>query len=96
MKYLPIMSELFSSDSSIFLLIGLAAAIIISLILKILKSDKKIKICMIISGIAYVLGEIISNIPTSFLIQMITLFIGTIALGCFLGFSVAFLIYKRR
>ena len=38
MKYLPIMSELFSSDSVIFLLIGMAIAFAIGLVLK---SDKK-------------------------------------------------------
>ena len=59
MKYLPILDELFSSDSIIFLLIGLVIAFVIGFGLK---SVKKIAIGIIASIIVYALCELISNI----------------------------------
>ena len=93
MKYLPIMSELFSSDSIIFLLIGMAVAIAIGLILK---SDKKRKAGMVASIIAYALCEVVSNIPAPFLVDIIALFVGTVAIGGFIGFLVAFVVSKIK
>ncbi len=93
MKYLPIMSELFSSDSVIFLLIGMAVAFAIALVIK---SDKKRKVGMVASIIAYALCEVVSNIPASFLVAIIALFVGTIAIGCFIGFGVAFVVSKIK
>ena len=93
MKYLPIMSELFSSDSIIFLLIGLVVAFAIGLILK---SNKQRIIGMIASIIVYVLCEVLSNVPASFLVEIISLFIGTIALGCFIGFLIALVVSKIK
>ena len=93
MKYLPIMSELFSSDSVIFLLIGMAVAFAIGLILK---SDKKRKVGMIVSIITYALCEVISNIPAPILVDIIALFVGTVAIGGFIGFLVAFVVSKIK
>ncbi len=93
MKYLPILEELFSSDSIIFLLIGLVIAFGIGLGLK---SVKKIAIGMIASIIIYALCELISNIIATFLVAIITLFIGTVAIGCFIGFLIALIVLKIR
>ena len=93
MKYMPIMSELFSSDSVIFLLIGLAVAFVIGIVLK---SNKKRKIGMITSIVTYAVCEVISNIPAPFLVSIIALFVGTIALGGFIGFLVAFVVSKIK
>ena len=69
MKYLPIMSELFSSDSVIFLVA-----------------------CII----AYVFCEVVSNIPAPFLVSIIALFVGTVAIGGFIGFLVALVVSKIK
>lgn len=93
MKYLPILDELFSSDSIIFLLIGLAIAFAISFKIK---SDKKRKVGMVASLITYAVCEIVSNIPAPFLVSIIALFVGTIAIGGFLGFLVSFVVIKIK
>lgn len=93
MKYLPIMDELFSSDSIIFLLIGLVIALIVGLRLK---PTKKITVGMIASIIVYAICEAVSNIHTSFLFEIIALFVGTIAIGCFIGFLLALVVSKIK
>lgn len=93
MKYLPIMDELFASDSIIFLLIGLVVSAIIGIILK---SDKKLIVGIISSIFVYALCELISNIPSTFLFEIIALFIGTISIGSFLGFLIALIVSKIK
>lgn len=93
MKYLPIMDELFSSDSVIFLLIGLVAAFAIGLRLK---ADKKRIVGITASIVVYGLCEVICNRPTSFFMDIISLFVGTIALGCFVGFLVTWAVCKVK
>ena len=51
---------------------------------------------MVASIIAYALCEVVSNIPASFLVAIIALFVGTIAIGCFIGFGVAFVVSKIK
>ena len=93
MKYLPVLEELFESDSIIFLLIGLVIAFVIGLGLK---SVKKIAIGMLASIIVYALCELVSNIIATFLVAFIALFIGTVAIGCFIGFLIALIVLKIR
>ena len=93
MKYLPIMSELFSSDSVIFLLIGMTIVFAIGLVLK---SDKKRIVGMVACIIAYVFCEVVSNIPAPFLVSIIALFVGTVAIGGFIGFLVALVVSKIK
>ena len=93
MQYLPILDELFSSDSIIFLLIGLAAAFVIGLVLK---SDEKGIAGMAVSIIVYALCEMVSNISTTFLVEIIALFIGTIAIGSFIGFLIIWGVSKFK
>lgn len=93
MKYLPIMDELFSSDSIIFLLIGLVVAFIIGLKLK---AAKRITVGLVASLIVYALCEVVSNIPATFLIDILALFIGTVAIGCSIGFLIALIVSKIK
>ena len=93
MKYLPILDELFSSDSILFLLIGLIIALIIGLRLK---PTKKITVGMIASIIVYVFCEVVSIIPVTFLFEIIALFIVTIAIGCLIGFLIALVVSKIK
>ena len=92
MKYLPILSELFSSDSVIFLVAGLVVAFALGMALK---AIKKTGIGMMASVIVYALCEALSNVP-AYLVEIITVYIGTIAIGCFVGFLISYLILKTR
>ena len=92
MKYLPILSELFSSDSVIFLVIGLVVAFALGIAIK---APKKTGIGMVASVIVYALCEALSNVP-AYLVAIITVYIGTIAIGCFVGFLISFLVLKTR
>lgn len=75
------------------MLIGLAIAFVIGLVLK---SDKKRKGGMIASVITYVVCEVVSNVPAPFLVSIIALFVGTIAVGGFIGFLLAFVVSKIK
>lgn len=85
MKFLPILDELFSSDSIIFMIIGLIIAVIISLKIK---DIRKCFAGMAAGFIVYVVCEVISNIRTNNALEMALLFGGTVAIGLFVGFLI--------
>lgn len=60
-----------------------------------LKALKKTGIGMMASVIVYVLCEALSNVP-AYLVAIITVYIGTFAIGCFVGFLIAYLALKTR
>lgn len=91
--YLPIMGELLSSDSFIFMLIGLVAATIIGIVMK---STKKNIIGLVICFAIYVISELISNMRSSYLLEIILLFVGTIAIGGIIGFLIGLIVSKIR
>jgi ABC-type transport system involved in cytochrome c biogenesis permease component len=93
MKYLPILQELFTSDTVKFLIVGIVVAVVIGLFLK---EQKHFKISLIASVIVYAVCELISNIHTNFMIEIILVFVGTAALGCFIGFLVSLFIRILR
>lgn len=93
MKYLPIMGELFSSDSFIFMLIGLVVATIIGIVMK---STKKNIVGLGICFVIYVISEIISNMRSSYLLEIILLFVGTLAIGGIIGFLIGLIVSKIR
>ncbi|MDE7267819.1 MAG: hypothetical protein K2N89_10185 [Lachnospiraceae bacterium] len=93
MKYLPIFQELFESDSIIFMLIGLVLAAFIGIKMN---NIKKIIIGLVSIFTLYVVCEVASNIHTSFMIELILLFAGTIAIGGILGFLISIVVVKVR
>jgi hypothetical protein len=93
MKYLPILGELFSSDSVIFMLIGLVIATIIGIKLK---NARKNTVGMAICLVTYGFWEIASQIGMNYLIEIIALFVGTIAIGGFIGFLIGLIVFKIR
>lgn len=93
MRYLPILDELFSSDTVIFMLIGLVIAIPIGLKMK---STKKNLIGIMGSFIVYVICEVILNVHTNYMMEIVLLFVGTIAIGCFVGFLIGHIVSKVR
>lgn len=93
MRDLPILQELFTSDSIIFMLIGLVLALFIGIMIK---EMKKIMTGLGMSCGLYVICELISNIHTNFMLELILLFVGTIAIGGIIGFLVSMAIVKAR
>ena len=93
MKYLPIFQELFRSDSIIFMLIGLAITVFIGIKLN---EIKKIIVCLVSSVALYAVCELISNIHTNYLFELILLFVGTIAIGGIIGFLISAIVVKIR
>ena len=92
MKYLPIFEELFSSDTIIFMLVGIAFAAFAGIKMK---SIKKNLIGIIVSLSIYVICEVFSNIHTNFMIEFVLLFVGTIAIGCFGGFLIGLIVVSK-
>ncbi len=93
MKYLPIFQELFESDSIVFMLIGLILAVFIGIKMN---DTRQIIISVVSSFALYVVCELISNIHTNFMFEIILLFVGTIALGGIIGFLISTLVLKVR
>ena len=85
MKYLPIIEELFQSDSLYIFLIGAVAALFTGLI-KLSRKSRIILLC--ITAVIYVVCEAGMNISTKNSIGFPLFFIGTISLGAFAGFLV--------
>jgi uncharacterized membrane protein YraQ (UPF0718 family) len=93
MKYMPILQELFESDTVIFLIVGIVIAAIMELFIK---KQKYLKVALITSVVVYAICELISNIHTNFMLEIILVFVGTVALGCCIGFLVSILIGMLR
>ena len=93
MRYLPIMGELLSSDSFIFMLIGLFVAAIIGIVIQ---NTKKNIVGLGMCFAIYVISEIISNIRSSYLVEIILLFVGTLAIGGIVGFLIGLIVSKIR
>lgn len=85
MRYFPILGELFSSDSILFLFIGLVAAVLIGFKLKNVKTWRD---CLLASLLAYACCEALSNMHTNYMLELILLIVGSAAIGCFLGFLI--------
>lgn len=89
MKYLPILQELFESDSFLFLIGGLLVSLILA------SRIKSRKILMISTGcslLLYVLCEAASNFHTNYAMELLLLIIGTAAIGSAIGFAVMLII----
>lgn len=94
MRYLPILGELFSSDSAIFMLIGLVIATIIGIKMR---STRKNTIGVATCLATYIICEIISQVVgMNYLVEIIALFVGTIAIGGFIGFLIGLIASKVR
>ncbi len=85
MKYLPILQELFESDTIIFLIIGLIVSILTGIWIK---SRKKLIASAGIAMFIYAACEILSNMRGNYMSELLLLFVGTVAIGCFIGFLV--------
>ena len=93
MKYFPIFQELFESDSIIFMLIGLVLAVFIGIKM----NDTRKSIISLISIFAfYIVCELLSNIYINYMIDLILLFVGTVAIGGIIGFLITTIVVKVR
>lgn len=93
MRYLPILGELLSSDSVVFWLIGLCIAAVIGIAMK---NARKCTVGFGICLAVYVLCEVVSDFRTNYLVELIVLFVGTVALGGAIGFLIGRITAKMR
>lgn len=89
MKYLPILQELFESDTFVFMVVGIVIAVIIGLRLK---TQKKCIMAAVVSALTYAICETASNIHTNFMLEIILLAVGTAAIGCCIGFIICLVV----
>lgn len=88
MRYFPILQELFESDTVLFFLFGAAAAMALGARRK---EKKKLWADAGIAAGLYLVCELLSNTHTNFMLELVLLFFGTVALGCVLGFVICLL-----
>lgn len=93
MIYLPILGELFISHRIEFLLFGLVLALLIGMNTK---TRKEALYGFAVSLAVYIVSELLSNVHTNYLIEMILLLVGTIALGGIIGFLMVIVILTIR
>ena len=94
MKYLPIFQELFESrDLVVIPLIGLAVSVIVGLFLK---RAKKIGIAMMCSAVIFAAYGPLATLHTNYAMQFVVWFLGTFAIGAFIGFGISLLLRLIR
>lgn len=93
MKYLPILQELFQSDTYIFLAIGIFLSIFFG---SAIKSSRRKAVGIFASLIIYGICEVISNYHTNYFFELLLLFIGTVSLGTFLGSVAGYAITRLK
>ncbi len=93
MKYLPIIRELFVSDSMIFMLIGLVFAAFVGIKMN---DTRKSILCLVSSFVLYAVCELVSNLHTNYIMELMLLFVGTIAIGAIIGFLISLLVMRVR
>ena len=90
MRYLPILEELCSSDSVLFMAAGVIVALVISVC-----DTKRNLIGLIGSFVVYAICEVLSNFYTNYMLEIALLFAGTLALGAFIGFLIGSIVLVR-
>ena len=93
MRWFPILDELFTSDSIIFMIIGVIIAIFFSIKMK---GPRERLIGLAVSILIYACCELLSNVHTTYMLELILLFAGTVAIGSLIGFLITSIVAKVR
>jgi uncharacterized membrane protein YczE len=93
MNHLPILQELLESDTLLFLIVGISIAVVMRMFLL---NRKTVIYALVVSAIVYAVCELLSNVPTNFMVEIILVFVGTVALGGTIGFLVSCFIGRLR
>jgi uncharacterized membrane protein YczE len=93
MNHLPILQELLESDTLFFLIVGISIAVVMRMFLLNRKTELY---ALAVSAVVYAVCELLSNIHTNFMAEIILLFVGTVALGGCIGFLVSCFIGRVR
>lgn len=93
MRFFPILEELFSSDSVLFMVIGLLIAVFIGLKGK---AMRKSIIGLLAGFLIYAFCELLSNFHTNYMLELLLLFVGTAALGAVVGFLIGIIVLKSK
>lgn len=91
MRYLPIIDELFHSNSYLFLLLGLAVSLAAGAGINRARTAGITALC---SAAVYALCEALSNLHTNFLLELFLLFVGTAAIGATLGYLIKYMMLR--
>lgn len=89
MRYLPILEELCSSDSILFMVAGIIVALVISVKFCDIKRNL---LGLIGSFVVYAICEVLSNFYTNYMLEIALLFVGTLALGAFIRFTIGLIV----
>ena len=89
MRYLPILEELCSSDSILFMVAGIIVALVICV--KFCDTKRNL-IGLIGSFVVYAICEVPTNFYTNYMLEIALLFVGTLALGAFIGFPIGLIV----
>ncbi|MBP3272550.1 MAG: hypothetical protein J6M17_10060 [Ruminococcus sp.] len=85
LRYLPILDELFSSDTTVIFAMGLVPAFFTCIKQSSRAGIKTALICFAV----YALCEVLSDIHTNYMSELLLLFTGTAALGAAVGITAA-------
>lgn len=91
MRYLPILDELFHSNSYLFLLLGLAVSLAAGMRIK---RAHTVGITALCSAAVYALCEALSNLRTNFMLELLLLFAGTAAIGAAVGALIRYMMLR--
>ncbi len=92
MEYLPILGELPSSDSIIFLFAGLTIASLVGMKWRGVRAEFGAAVSFVI----YAACEALSNLRANNLVELALLFIGTAAIGSFFGYLIGIIASKAK
>ena len=87
MRYLPILEELCSSDSILFMVAGIIVALVICV--KFCDTKRNL-IGLIGSFVVYAICEVLTNFYTNYMLEIALLFVGTLA--AFIGFPIGLIV----
>ena len=93
MRWFSILDELFASDTIILMIIGVIVAISFGIKMK---EPRKLLIGLAVSALIYACCELLSNFHTTYMLELILLFVGTVSIGSAIGFLIASIVAKVK
>lgn len=93
MKYFPILQELLESDLYLFFLIGIVTAFMTGMLMK---NRKKTGIGIGISLGIYFICEVVENVRTNYMLEIVLLILGVLALGAAAGYLIEFIFHTYK
>lgn len=61
-----------------------------------MNDTRKSILCLVSSFVLYAVCELVSNLHTNYIMELMLLFVGTIAIGAIIGFLISLLVMRVR